>query len=199
MLDLCFVGLANPGAKYDKTRHNIGKDWLISLGQSYGITFQSKQKYQAEIAYSHEEKIMWAIPENYVNNSGLTVEKIKKYTGLPYKKIIIFHDDLDLEPGEVKIKVNGGHAGHNGLRDIIRHCDNDFMRVRLGVGHPGNKTEVTNYVLKNASKSLRDTVNQNIENAISVLPTLILQGIQEAMKELHTASENSNEDNNKCQ
>ena len=79
MLDLCFVGLANPGAKYDKTRHNIGKDWLISLGQSYGITFQSKQKYQAEIAYSHEEKIMWAIPENYVNNSGLTVEKIKKY------------------------------------------------------------------------------------------------------------------------
>ena len=199
MLDLCFVGLANPGAKYDKTRHNIGKDWLISLGQSYGITFQSKQKYQAEIAYSHEEKIMWAIPENYVNNSGLTVEKIKKYTGLPYKKIIIFHDDLDLEPGEVKIKVNGGHAGHNGLRDIISHCDNNFMRVRLGVGHPGNKTEVINYVLKNASKSLRDTVDQNIENAISVLPTLILQGIQEAMKELHTASENSNEDNNKCQ
>ena len=73
------------------------------------------------------------------------------------------------------------------------------MRVRLGVGHPGNKTEVTNYVLKNASKSLRDTVDQNIENAISVLPTLILQGIQEAMKELHTASENSDEDNNKCQ
>ena len=73
------------------------------------------------------------------------------------------------------------------------------MRVRLGVGHPGNKTEVTNYVLKNASKSLRDAVDQNIENTISVLPTLILQGIQEAMKELHTTSENSDEDNNQCQ
>ena len=97
------------------------------------------------------------------------------------------------------VVIGGGHAGHNGLRDIIRHCDNNFMRVRFGVGHPGNKTEVTNYVLKNASKSLRDAVDQNIENAISILPTLILEGIQEAMKKLHTASLNSDEDDNKCQ
>ena len=187
MLDLCFVGLANPGAKYDKTRHNIGKDWLINLSQLYGVTFQSKQKYQAEIAYSHEEKIMWAIPENYVNNSGLTVEKIKKYTGLPYKKIIIFHDDLDLEPGEVKIKVNGGHAGHNGLKDIFQKSGTkEFIRVRIGIGHPSDKSIMNSWVVKKFKPQEKVLIEKAYDSFVSVFDMICEQNISEAQKELHT-------------
>jgi len=86
----------------------------------------------------------------------------------------------------VKFKISGGHAGHNGLRDIIRHCDNDFMRIRIGVGHPGNKDEVIKYVLKNAKKSLRQDINKSIERVIRILPMIIQGNTQEAMKKLHT-------------
>ncbi|MBT8096134.1 MAG: aminoacyl-tRNA hydrolase, partial [Woeseia sp.] len=98
-------------------------------------------------------------------------------------------DEIDLPPGTVRLKKGGGHGGHNGLRDIIRHCGNDFMRLRLGVGHPGEKDQVTNYVLKRASSDVEQAINDNIDEAIKVLPLLVQSGLNAAMKKLHTRKE----------
>ena len=119
MHKLCFIGLGNPGSKYDNTRHNIGKDWLVKLSESYCDNFVKKSKLEAEITQSRSDEILWIIPDNYVNNSGKTISKVIKNINLPKNKMIILHDDLDLNPGEVRLKEGGGHGGHNGLRDIF--------------------------------------------------------------------------------
>ena len=158
MLKLCLVGLGNPGAKYNGTRHNIGKEWLLKLSESHCSNFVAKSSIEADITYSQAEEILWVIPDNYVNNSGRTVSKLLKNINLPNNKIIIFHDDLDLNPGEVRLKEGGGHGGHNGLKDIFEKTGTkDYLRIRIGIGHPGNKVDVTDWVLgkfKTAEKDL---------------------------------------------
>ena len=119
MPKLCLVGLGNPGSKYNNTRHNIGKDWLLAASANHCSSFSYKEKFQAEISTSHSDEILWVIPDNYVNNSGKTVLKLMKNMNIKEDKMIIFHDDLDLNPGEVRLKEDGGHGGHNGLRDIF--------------------------------------------------------------------------------
>ena len=195
------AGLGNPEKKHSKTLHNAGFWFVDEIASQNNIEFSKDSKFNLEICQINLlGNDIWLIkPQSYMNNSGGPISAFLNYYRIPTFKMLVAHDEIDLSPDSIKLKIGGGHAGHNGLRDIIRHCDNNFMRVRFGVGHPGNKTEVTNYVLKNASKSLRDAVDQNIENAISILPALISEGIQEAMKKLHTASANSDEDDNKCQ
>ena len=119
MYKLCIVGLGNPDKKYNNTRHNIGKDWLIKLSEDYNITFTTKTKFEAEIGESHNGSILWIIPTNYVNNSGKTLSKIIKSTNLKPENFLIIHDELDLDVGSLRIKDSGGHGGHNGLKDII--------------------------------------------------------------------------------
>ena len=114
MSKLWFIGIGNPGAKYDETKHNIGKDWLLKLAASFNTEFILKEKLHAKVATSHNNKIHWIIPLTYVNNSGSTVQKIMRYSNIVPKDIVVFHDDLDLNPGETKIKLGGGHGGHNG-------------------------------------------------------------------------------------
>jgi PTH1 family peptidyl-tRNA hydrolase len=101
--------------------------------------------------------------------------------------MLVVHDEIDLPSNKVKLKVDGGHGGHNGLRDIIQHCGNSFMRIRLGVGHPGDKHEVINYVLRNASSELKKVITKNIQDSIAILPTIIEDNIEKAMKILHTS------------
>ncbi|MFL2720837.1 MAG: aminoacyl-tRNA hydrolase, partial [Gammaproteobacteria bacterium] len=137
MYRLCIIGLGNPGTKYNDTRHNIGKDWLIKISSIFFKKFNTKVKLQAEIAESHDGKILWSIPKNYMNESGATISKILKSTNLELSRIMVIHDDLDLNIGEVRLKIGGGHGGHNGLRDIIKATGHDnFMRIRIGIGHP---------------------------------------------------------------
>ena len=132
MYKLCIIGLGNPGTKYNDTRHNIGKDWLLKLSNRFFDTFKTKSKFQADIGESHEGEILWLISKNYMNESGITVSKILKSTNLKLNKFMIIHDDLDLSLGEMKLKIGGGHGGHNGLRDIIKITGQDnFMRIRV--------------------------------------------------------------------
>ena len=187
MPKLCLIGLGNPGSKYNNTRHNIGKDWLLSASKKYSAVFSSKEKFQADIAYSHSEEILWVIPNNFVNNSGRTLQKLMRNINITEDKIIIFHDDLDLNPGEVRLKEDGGHGGHNGLRDIFEKTGSkDYMRIRIGVGHPGDKDLVSDWVLNKFHPTDKEYLNKAYELFVSNFDLICDQEFSQAQKALHT-------------
>ena len=187
MYKLCIIGLGNPGTKYNDTRHNIGKDWLLKLSNRFFEKFKTKVKFQADIGESHEGEILWLISKNYMNESGVTVSKILKSTNLKLNKIVIIHDDLDLSLGEMKLKIGGGHGGHNGLRDIIKITGQDnFMRIRVGIGHPGSKEDVTNWVLTKFSSSEKKLLLNSYLKLEEVFEMICNGKINEAQKILNT-------------
>lgn len=182
------AGIGNPGEKYSSTLHNAGF-WLVDeIASREKIEFSLEKRFDLQICQvSLSGEDIWLIkPQKFMNLSGGPIGEFLRYFKIPTNEMIVAHDEIDLLPNMVKFKISGGHAGHNGLRDIIRHCDNDFMRIRIGVGHPGNKDEVIKYVLKNAKKSLRQDINKSIERVIRILPMIIQGNTQEAMKKLHT-------------
>ncbi len=168
-----FVGLGNPGQKYTNNRHNIGSRVLdeisaIESGKKWYEKFQSEIFELKKIP----GKILLIKPQTYMNNSGYAVNAIKHFYKLNNSEITVFHDDLDLAPGKVKIKYDGGHGGHNGLRSIHQFIGNDFARIRIGIGHPGNKEKVANYVLSDFSitdKLWTEPLVKNITSGISYL------------------------------
>ena len=187
MYKFCIIGLGNPGTKYNDTRHNIGKDWLLKLSSRFFDTFKTKSKFQADIGESHEGEILWLISKNYMNESGITVSKILKSTNLKLNKFVIIHDDLDLSLGEMKLKIGGGHGGHNGLRDIIKITGQDnFMRIRVGIGHPGNKEDVTNWVLTKFSPNEKKLLLNSYLKLEEVFEMICNGQINEAQKILNT-------------
>jgi PTH1 family peptidyl-tRNA hydrolase len=130
---------------------------------------------------------VWLVkPQSYMNHSGQPIRGLLDYYRLSVTELLVAHDEIDLPPGTVRLKEGGGHGGHNGLRDIVRHCGADFLRLRLGVGHPGDKDEVTNYVLKRASSDVEAAIEGNIDDAMVVMPELVDGDINAAMKKLHT-------------
>lgn len=170
------VGLGNPGKKYEQTRHNIGFMAVDAILNSYGSTDKPKKKFNSII---HElqlenKKVIIAKPETYMNNSGDAIIQIVNYFKIKTENILILHDELDLPFGSIRLKVGGGIAGHNGLKSILSHLDNTFLRLRLGIDHPGDRRLVSNYVLGNFSNSEMDNLNSlfdyistNIINIIS--------------------------------
>ena len=187
MYRLCIVGLGNPGLKYDHTRHNIGKDWLIKFSSKFFKEFKNKSKYEAGIGESHNGEILWVIPSNYVNNSGSTLAKILKSTNLSTSDLLIIHDDLDLNTGDLRLKEDGGHGGHNGLRDIIEKIgEKNFKRLRVGIGHPGEKGEVTNWVLAKFSPNEKKLMNSSYEIFKKVFEMLCREQFEAVQKILHT-------------
>ncbi len=184
---LCIVGLGNPGSKYNGTRHNVGKDWLINISQRYFKEFQNKPKYEAEFGESHNADTLWITPSNFVNESGRTISKILKSNNLETNMFLIIHDDLDLESGELRIKEGGGHGGHNGLRDIIKRTGkSDFIRLRVGIGHPGTKDEVTNWVLNKFSSNEKKSIENAYSKFEAVFEMIMSNQLQEVQKILHT-------------
>ncbi|MCB1845443.1 MAG: aminoacyl-tRNA hydrolase, partial [Halioglobus sp.] len=147
------AGLGNPEKRYERTLHNAGFWFVDELARSMGESFRAEKRFDAEtckVSIAGEE--IWLVkPQSYMNLSGGPVRSMLDYYRLAVTELLVAHDEIDLPPGTVRLKKGGGHGGHNGLRDIIRHCGADFMRLRLGVGHPGDKSQVTNYVLKQAS------------------------------------------------
>jgi PTH1 family peptidyl-tRNA hydrolase len=121
-----------------------------------------------------------------MNQSGPPIRGMLDYYRLRVSELLVAHDEIDLPPGTVRLKEGGGHGGHNGLRDIVSHCGADFLRLRLGVGHPGEKDKVTGYVLKRASADVESAIERNIDDAIAVMPELVDGEINAAMKKLHT-------------
>ena len=149
-----FVGLGNPGKKYTNNRHNIGFMALNQIANDHSFS-QWKNKFQGQITDGKlgDEKVILLKPETFMNLSGQSVSETIKFYKIKIEDIIVFHDELDLAPAKLRVKISGGHAGHNGLRSIHQHIGADYHRVRMGIGHPGHKDRVANYVLSDFAKS----------------------------------------------
>jgi len=184
--NICIIGLGNPGIKYDGTRHNVGKDWVKAVTRDLDLRLKSKQKIESTIAISTDEKILWGYPDNYVNESGHSVNKIIKSNNLNLEQMIIIHDDLDLPVGSLKLKIGGGHGGHNGLRSIISCAGKSFIRLRVGIGHPGSKVDVTNWVLGKFKPAERKPILESFYKFNNIIELLSNNEIQNAQLQLHT-------------
>jgi PTH1 family peptidyl-tRNA hydrolase len=182
------AGLGNPEDRYERTLHNAGFWFVDAIARKYGGDFRYEKRFDADCCkVSIEGSDVWLVkPQSYMNQSGGPIRAVLDYYRLKATDMLVAHDEIDLPPGTVRLKEGGGHGGHNGLRDIIRHCGANFMRLRLGVGHPGDKDQVTGYVLKRGSADVERAVEDNVDDAIAVLPTMIVDGLNAAMKKLHT-------------
>ena len=168
-----FVGLGNPGAKYAHNRHNIGFLALDRIARQHAFG-PWKKKFHSLCADGEigGEKVLLLKPETFMNDSGRAVQDAARFLKIGVEDIVVFHDELDLAPAKVKVKVGGGNAGHNGLRSITAHLENDYKRVRLGIGHPGSKDAVTHYVLNDFAKSEHAWLDQLLTAVADAAPRL---------------------------
>lgn len=182
------AGLGNPEERHERTLHNAGFWFVDEVARRAGGSFKYEKRFDAEVCKVDIDgnEIWLAKPQSYMNLSGAPIRAMLDYYRLPVNKLLVAHDEIDLSPGTVRLKQGGGHGGHNGLRDVCQHCGPDFMRLRLGVGHPGHKDQVTNYVLKKASKEVEELILRNVDEATDVIPLLASDGLNAAMKKLHT-------------
>jgi PTH1 family peptidyl-tRNA hydrolase len=182
------AGLGNPEDKYERTLHNVGFWFVDELARKYGGSFRYERKFDADYCRInlHGEDVWLVKPQSYMNCSGQPIRAVLDYYRLRTDELLVAHDEIDLPPGTVRLKAGGGHGGHNGLRDTIRHCGAEFLRLRLGVGHPGEKHKVTGHVLRRGSTDTEVAVERNIDDAVAVMPDVVDGNINAAMKKLHT-------------
>ncbi len=181
------VGLGNPGPEHLLTRHNAGFWFVDALASKWGGRFRSHTRFQGDICrvpFGGQE-ITLLKPMTYMNRSGLSVRAISDYMKVAPAEILVAHDELDLPVGDARFKLGGGHGGHNGLRDLITHVGADFWRLRLGIGHPGDRSQVIDYVLHRASAEEEDKILNAVAAALDMLPVFIEQGSERAMNGLH--------------
>jgi PTH1 family peptidyl-tRNA hydrolase len=193
---LCIIaGLGNPDERYARTLHNAGFWFVDAVAAAHGGQFRFEKRFDAEVCRITLAggEVWLAKPQSFMNLSGGPIHAILDYYRLPASMLLVAHDEIDLPPGVARLKKGGGPGGHNGVRDTIRHCGNDFMRLRLGVGHPGTKDKVTGYVLKQGPAEVETAVLQAIADALEVLPLLAESGLSIAMNRLHTRRENNDE------
>jgi len=184
------VGLGNPGQQYEHTRHNAGADFVLALSKYCSITLKSESKFFGATgrATLDGRDVRVLLPDTYMNRSGKAVAAMAGFYQIPPEAILIAHDELDLAPGIARLKLGGGHGGHNGLRDTIQALGNNrnFARLRIGIGHPGSASEVVNFVLRKAPQSEQEMINQSIDDAIRVMPITTAGRWNDAMKKLHS-------------
>lgn len=184
------VGLGNPGAEHLRTRHNAGFWFVDALAEREQLRFGIETKLHAETAKSViDGNTVWLQkPITYMNKSGVAVASALRYYKIAPEEMLVVHDDLDLPPGAARLKFDGGHGGQNGLRDIVAHLGHaKFHRLRIGIGHPGNKDKVTAWVLGRAGADDEQAILGAIGAAIDVLPLALNGDFNEAMKRLHTS------------
>lgn len=185
------VGLGNPGIKYADTRHNAGFHWVSSLADQLQVILKLEARFHGLCAsVTHGNGQLWLLePQTFMNASGRSVSALCQYYKILPEEILVVHDELDLMPGIAKLKWGGGLGGHNGLKDIAAHlATKEFWRLRIGVGHPGDRSAVVNYVLHPPRQDEAPLINEAIERSLVVWP-LIAQGeCQAAMLKLHTKS-----------
>lgn len=185
---LLIVGLGNPGTQYNQTRHNAGFWYVDELARHFNGQFKLDKKYNAEICHIiiNGEKVTLLKPQTFMNVSGQPVASFANFFKISADQILVAHDELDFEPGKIKLKLGGGHGGHNGLRDIIARLGNkNFLRLRIGIGHPGHSSQVSNYVLGKPSPDDRISIINSIDSAINVTKDIVIGDIQNAMQNLH--------------
>ena len=183
------VGLGNPGSQYEKTRHNAGFLFLDEIATSNRVSFSYQSKFKADCAKIEmgREVIHLLKPQTFMNKSGDSVQAYAKYYQIPVTQMLVVHDDLDLELGVVRLKRAGGHGGHNGLRDIFsKIASRDFMRLRIGIGHPGDSKQVSDYVLKKMDKISESEVMDAIYKGIAHIEAICTSDIERVMQTLHS-------------
>lgn len=184
------VGLANPGSQYQDTRHNAGAWYVEELARAYNIPFKVESKFHGLFAKGliGSEEIKLLIPTTFMNVSGKAIQAVANFYKIAPEEILVAHDELDIDPGTLKLKKGGGHGGHNGLRDTISKLGNnkDFIRLRVGIGHPGHKSQVTGYVLGRPSPDDRNAINLAIDEAVRETPTLLNGDWDKAVQRLHS-------------
>jgi PTH1 family peptidyl-tRNA hydrolase len=182
------VGLGNPGPEYEATRHNAGFWWIDAAARELGATLLPERAYSGMAARVNRNGTVWLLqPMTYMNLSGKSVAALARFFKIAPEEILVVHDELDLLPGQVKLKLGGSHAGHNGLKDIVAQLGSaDFWRLRLGIGHPGVKAEVINYVLKKPSPEHRKAIEEGIARSIVALDALLAGEMEVAMRSVHT-------------
>lgn len=182
------VGLGNPGREYETTRHNAGYWWADELARLHGMSFRSEARFHGLVARGklHGHEMLLLKPQTFMNASGRSVGALAQFYRISPAEILVVHDDLDLQPGTARLKLGGGHGGHNGLKDIIAHLGTrDFWRLRLGIGHPGERAAVVGFVLNDPRKEERSLIDQAVQRALEV-SDLVVSGRQEAaMLKLH--------------
>ena len=184
------VGLANPGAEYAQTRHNAGAWYVQELARICSVQLVPESKYFGVTARAilHGKDVRLLIPTTYMNLSGKSVAALANFFRILPEEILVAHDELDMEPGVAKFKLGGGHGGHNGLKDIIASLGNDknFHRLRIGIGHPGDKNKVSGYVLGRAPAIEQERINAAIDEAVRSTEILFNQDMAKAMHRLHS-------------
>ena len=184
------VGLGNPGPEYDQTRHNAGALFVARLASNQGVNLSADRKYFGLMGkFSHQGRdVRLLIPTTFMNRSGQSVAALANFFRIPAEAILVAHDELDMPPGVAKLKQGGGHGGHNGLRDIIAQLgnQNNFHRLRLGIGHPGHSSMVSNFVLSRAPRSEQELLDTSIDFALGVLPEMLAGDWSKAMHKLHS-------------
>ena len=192
-MPILIFGLGNPGSRYAETRHNAGFWFLDRLAQTTGVRFRVQSKLLSETARVNlgGHDCILAKPATFMNHSGQAVRAVMDYYKTNAARLLVAYDELDLQPGVARLKQGGGHGGHNGMRDIFRHTvDHDFLRLRIGIGHPGDRDAVTDYVLSRATALQERLMRDSISDALDVIPRLLGGDVAGAMKELHTVKEN---------
>jgi len=185
-----FVGLGNPGPEYEATRHNAGFWWVDALARDWKVPLLPERSYHGLVARaSVQGRSAWLLqPQTFMNLSGKSVAALARFYKIAPQEILVVHDELDIVPGEAKLKFGGSHAGHNGLRDIHAQLGTgDYWRLRLGIGHPGVKSEVVGWVLKKPLREQREAIDDAIVRSLHAVPALLAGEMDKAMQQIHTS------------
>ncbi len=182
------VGLGNPGDKYSKTRHNAGFWFIDALSQKYNASFKTESKFSGELAKANiAGQAVWLLkPSTFMNRSGLAAHQLSSFYKIKPQEVLVAYDELDLAAGTVRLKKAGGHGGHNGLRDLHAQITKDYWRLRFGIGHPGDRNKVADYVLSRPSQGDEIEINNAIDRSLNVIEEIIIGDTQKAMNILHT-------------
>lgn len=182
------VGLGNPGSEYEDTNHNAGFWWLDAVARQLKVSLSPERAYSGLVGrVNRPEGPLWLLePQTYMNVSGKSVAALARFFKIAPEEILVAHDELDIPPGQIKIKKGGGHGGHNGLRDINAQLGSpEYWRLRLGIGHPGVKAEVVDYVLRKPKPEHRDAIHDSISKTLPVLDMLLAGEMERALAKLN--------------
>lgn len=187
---IAIAGLGNPGPEYERTRHNAGFWFADAVADRWRGSFRVESKFSGSLARVKIDStdVLILKPSTFMNRSGQAVQALMQFYKLTPAELLVAHDELDLPAGDMRLKLGGGHGGHNGLRDIHKPLGDGYRRLRVGIGHPGDKNLVLNYVLGRPSKTDDDAIHAGIVRAMDALPVWLSHSWDKALQQLHTST-----------
>lgn len=183
------AGLGNPGQEYEKTRHNVGAWFVEALASQYHVRLRLEPKFKGQVAKVQVENSTChlLLPTTFMNQSGLALQAVTQFYRIPAEAILVVHDDLDLPPGTIRLKQGGGDGGHNGLRSVVAHLrSKDFVRLRIGIGHPGHRDRVLDYVLGKPRQEEEIEIRAGLDRVLGLFSEIVQGDFQRAMQKLHS-------------